>query len=192
MKTVSQVFAEALNLDGLELITSMSYASVVPDHRSALRSLAVERLSARLGPLSERVRLDPLINLDLRPRIDQWAISISHCPRLGGLAIAPGSFGLGFDVEESSRVSKAASVRVAPFKGERSIVDAFSPVSFWVAKESSIKAFGNLGLVDLNFTVVEITCMNADGTFTSRWKNHEARGLLIPDGDVTHGIAHTL
>lgn len=157
-----------------------------------LRTLLVDQLSAKgaMAPLADE--LEAIMNLDVRPRVNGWALSISHCPSLGGVALTRGSFGLGFDVEETARVSAAATARVASFSTEKSIVEHASPVAFWVAKESSIKAFSNLARIDLNYGVVEMTSLLADGAFTSRWKEHEAIGHLIDHGDVTLGMARTL
>lgn len=192
MTTESLIFQQQLKLEEFELLVSPRYASSQPDHRQMLRAILVDQLAAKgaIAPMADE--LDAITNLDVRPRVNGWALSISHCPSQGGVALARGSFGLGFDVEETSRVSAAAAARVASFSTEKPIVGHASPVAFWVAKESSIKAFSNLARIDLNYGVVEITSLLPGGAFTSRWNSHEAIGHLIDQGDVTLGLARTL
>jgi phosphopantetheinyl transferase (holo-ACP synthase) len=192
MTAAHHVFGEKLNLPDLEITAAATYASTVTNHREALRALAVDRISKRSAKPLSREELSDLQNLESRPRLSQWALSISHCPSLGGLAMAPGAFGLGFDVEQSTRVSEAVAKRVAPFAGELEIVAHATPVSFWVAKESAIKAFGNLGKVDLNYALVEITSLKNDGSFAARWMAHEARGFFMNEGEVTMAVSRTL
>jgi phosphopantetheinyl transferase (holo-ACP synthase) len=160
-KTVEAEMANKLGLSGLQCELSKNFASQVPEHRAQIRRALEEsilgqarknRSSADLPSLD----LASLANLSLPPRIQDFAISISHCPTLGGFVHLPKSAsvqGVGFDIEIADRVSTPVAKKVLPHAPEQflhSAIDAGDESisgCIWAAKESSIKSMGNV-LVD--------------------------------------------
>lgn len=180
-----------MKIDGLIITATPAMAAVEPRHRDNIRTALINHLATHTAPNRNGPDLTHLADLTRRPRLDGWAISISHCPLIGGFALAPGSFGLGIDFEITNRVSAKAAMRIATTEAERKIAAASNATAFWAAKESAIKAFGNLGHVDLQFESVEVTALSEAGSFTARWMSHEARGDVLSQKMWTVALARS-
>lgn len=95
--------------------------------------------SANAGLFSDwRQKLQIEIDHRLSSSAKKSYCSISHSKHLGGAAfIAPDEGQLGFDIEESSRVSKIVAVRIAD---EKQFKQAPTPAALFVAKEAAFKS----------------------------------------------------
>lgn len=187
---------ERAELGGFEAVLDPAFGSKDDGHRARVRGDLHSKIEkATKGSLPHGH--ESLTDLQRRPRIDGWALSISHCPGLGGYIVGASKNFVGFDLEESTRVTEKIVERVLPFELEKSWFSAsqpgpaIEPALIWAAKEASIKAFGNLTRSDLNFTLVEITSFKSDGRFTSRHRHHHARGVATSWGAYTAAVAIT-
>lgn len=120
---------------------------LTPDEIQKLRTLLqLPGFEAELRPEwgshfhghSEKIHSE--INSRLQSGKSRGSSSISHCPGLGGFAItnADPQIQIGFDVEETARVSEAIARRVCVTSEE--FLRAPSPASLWAAKEAGFKA----------------------------------------------------
>jgi phosphopantetheinyl transferase (holo-ACP synthase) len=194
-KTVEAEMAQALGLSELQCELSESFASQIPEHREQIRRALQERfLTQAREPRSstEEVshEISSLANLVLPPRLKNTAISISHCPTLGGFVHIPKSastLGVGFDIEIADRVSAPVAKRVLPHLPEQflhsAIDDEEKSISgcIWAAKESSIKSMGNV-LVDRqiyygNVALTGFVKSSDERSFQFRAINTESAGL---------------
>lgn len=145
-RIVDTDMASELGLSGLHCELSETFASKEPEHRDRIRKALTQTLS---GQTDED--LSSLLDLQFPPRLQSTAISISHCPTLGGFVHLPkrALSGVGFDIEMADRVSAAVGKKILPHPSEshlHSIIEheAVSiPACVWVAKESAIKSVGN-------------------------------------------------
>ena len=88
-----------------------------------------------------------LQNLREIPRLFGHALSISHCPDLGGFVLAPQFDGsIGFDIEIAARITVPIAARVLPHASESFLRDQLAlayasqiATSIWTAKEAAIK-----------------------------------------------------
>jgi 4'-phosphopantetheinyl transferase EntD len=80
---------------------------------------------------------DPaLFDFTKPPQFEGNYASVAHCQTLGGYAFA--EWPIGFDIEETTRVSSAIANRIRDSKDA-----AFpNPAAFWTAKEAAYKALG--------------------------------------------------
>ncbi|RZA11467.1 MAG: 4'-phosphopantetheinyl transferase superfamily protein, partial [Proteobacteria bacterium] len=106
-----------------------------------------EEWSARHSDSREKIRAalsarwsEDLSDLSAPPRSLKSAISISHCRLVGGFALAPSEWALGFDVEEAARVRESVMERVTTSQ-ERA--EAPSLGALWAAKEAGFKALSS-------------------------------------------------
>jgi phosphopantetheinyl transferase (holo-ACP synthase) len=150
-ETVEIEMAGALNLEGLRCQLSEAFSSKVPEHRDKIRGALKGSISSNSRGNSTE-SLDSLLDLQLLPRLYLEAISISHCPSLGGfvhLAKNDSFLGIGFDIEIANRVSVAVARKVLPHSSELFLhtllesEDSSIPACIWAAKESAIKSIGN-------------------------------------------------
>lgn len=181
-----------LELGSFEASLETAFGSQNENHRPLVREAihaSLEKATHGNLPAGH----DSLSDLKRRPRVEGWALSVSHCPGLGGYIFGPSKNFVGFDLEESQRVSEKIVERVLPFEFEKSwyLKSGISPALVWAAKEASIKAFGNLTRSDLNFTLVEITSFSKDGRFTARHRHHHANGVAGSLGAYTAAVAIT-
>lgn len=181
-----------LEFEGAAIHLAPEFGSANPGHRDLIRE-SLQRFvtdsihrSGRDVSSVEAKTIAAWSNLNTRPSFAGWAISITHCPELGGFIASPNTTFLGLDVELTTRVSLKAAERVAVFPAEkkhlRSIVAASLPVAlFWVAKEASIKAFGNSTPDSpTHFGEVEIVDFDHEaGNFTGRREKAIACGKLL-------------
>lgn len=163
IKTVEADLAPALGLSKLQCGLSENFASQVPEHRSNIRRALQENILSRTEEKTPSTDLtaaevSSLANLLHPPRLQYVAISISHCPTLGGFVHLPKSAnaqGVGFDIEIADRVSAPVAKKVLPHFPEQFLYAAIDAEEnsitgcIWAAKESSIKSLGNV-LVDQN------------------------------------------
>lgn len=187
--------AGQLNVGEYLITTSAEFGSSVPDHRLKLREALRERvrdqITATTGNAASPADLAPsdflnLTDLSKPPRLSGWAISVSHCPSLGGFVAAPSNSHVGLDFELASRVSSQIARRVAAFAGEEKILEkvtsADRPLAlFWAAKEAAIKAFGNRDpLLSPHFGIVEILDIDLEqSSFTAAHLESRARGHIF-------------
>ena len=181
-----------VELDAFEASLDPAFGSQNEGHRQRVREalrLAIENANDNSSPPGA----DSLTDLKRRPRVEGWAISVSHCPGIGGYILGPSKLCVGFDLEETLRVTRPIVERVLPFELEKAwyAKSSLEPAVIWAAKEASIKAFGNLVRADLNFGVVELTSFTAEGRFTARHRHHHVQGLAQGFGDHTAAIAKT-
>lgn len=181
--------AEPMGLSRSIVRVSETWSSDSSNHRIAIRSAVGESLQASTEHHAEN--LIRLQNLREIPRLVGHALSISHCPDLGGFVLAPQFDGsIGFDVEIAARITVPIAARVLPHASESFLRDQLaladaSPIatSIWTAKEAAIKCFGN-AFADrtLNYTNVELIKLEPDFesgfSFTARFETHLATGLL--------------
>ncbi len=148
MKTTVEVeMGKALKLNDLRCEVSKQFASETPQHRNHIRQTLHDQLA-----LNSTENCIGVMDLRQPPRPLTTAVSISHCPTLGGFVFHPKSEvvqSLGFDIEISDRVTPAVAKKVLPHPSEESLRERLdrgdSVVSgiFWAAKESAIKCIGN-------------------------------------------------
>lgn len=189
-ETVELQMARTLGLSGLHCEISEGFASQVADHRFQIRRALKKSLSKTVNR-----ELSALDNLLVPPRLPETAISISHCPTLGGFIHLSKSenlsslgfeiTGIGFDIEISDRVSVPVAKKVLPHSSESFLHDLFEsgepsiPACVWAAKESSIKSVGN-ALVDRqifygNVALTEFKKAAGDLSFLFRAAPSESR-----------------
>ncbi len=189
--------ADPLGLTQAIVSLSENWSSEANEHRLAIRTAVAEALRSSNSKTSTQNEkdLDGLSDLSKIPRLLGHALSISHCPDLGGFVLVKNFEGtIGFDAEISSRITVPVATRVLPHASEAFLRerlqddDTATPAtsvatSIWTAKESAIKCFGN-AFADrtLNYTNVELISLSCDPrlgfTFTARFENHSARGIL--------------
>ncbi len=125
-ETIRDAAADALAIPELEFIFSDSFSAARPGFRERIRGA----LAARFPSESARMR-----DLSQVPRHAEFSISISHDREYGGVAIVPLPSRVGFDIEETGRVTQAIAERV---RGAGD-APAPSPAHLWVAKEATFK-----------------------------------------------------
>ncbi len=112
---------ELLRISSLEVVLKSEWGSREPGHREQIHSQLKKKM-AHAYPLSDS--------------------SISHCPSLGGFVFAQQGkqniFQIGFDVEETARISDAAARRICQTAAEFEL--APSSASLWTAKEAAYKS----------------------------------------------------
>lgn len=123
---VREAAAAALGIPELEFFLSRDFGSTHSGFRARIR----ETLAARFPEEAVRMR-----DLNSPPRHSEYSISISHGHEYGGVAITPRPWRIGFDLEESSRVTTKIAERMRA-EGD---APAPTPAHLWVAKEASFK-----------------------------------------------------
>ncbi len=193
----------SLNIKGTLIYTAAEFGSNSQDHRSklrdALRSCVHVQINTTAGNRDSPKDFSCLSDLSRPPRLEGWAISVSHCPLLGGFMAAPSDSHVGLDFELASRVSPQIARRVAAFSGEEKVLQnieaAKQPFAlFWSAKEAAIKAFGNLDpLLNPHFGIVEIIEIDLEhATFTAAHLNDRARGQFFTiNSEILGAFAET-
>lgn len=115
----------------LRLILDTKWSSKNQNYRQEIRTFLASHFSAHFS----REQLAQLSDLNRRPEASDVFISISHCALLGGFALS--QFKVGFDVEESSRISQNILKRVC---AEEELQACPKTEFLWVAKEAGFKA----------------------------------------------------
>lgn len=142
--------AHELGLLGLQCELSEMFAAKEFEHRNRIRQALHQSVSRQ-----SKENLDSILNLQMPPRLQSEAISISHCPSLGGFVhIAKKSdfLGIGFDIEIANRVSLPTARKILSNESEFFLhkiaenSDKSLPAFIWAAKESAIKCVGNVVL----------------------------------------------
>lgn len=147
------------------------------------RTLIRKRLSSCLQ--NDAAHFDEVAILDLSrpPRIQQYAISISHTEDAGGFlyATAHTEQRLGFDIESLERVRPAIVKRVLS-PGEA--FDESRIAQHWCAKEAVVKALAHsTGLLPL-ITEIHISWLD-----DSRFVANGAWGFAVAIGDFGFSVA---
>lgn len=99
----------------------------------------VHRLNIRMGLVESNILTkeenENLLNLDLRPKSNDWNFSISHSDKIGGYIQSDQIIGM--DIERSDRVQRRVIQRVS---SEKEMAEAPGPDYLWTAKEAVFKA----------------------------------------------------
>lgn len=107
---------------------SADWSAKSPDYRLRIR----QSLQRHLAPSDLGI-----LDLDRRPQLSEWSISISHCPTVGGWAALPRPSRVGVDMEEISRIKLPIIERISL---TTEISAAPHPEFLWCAKEAFFKA----------------------------------------------------
>lgn len=200
--TLHLKLATPIGLANAEFNLHEDWNSKSSNHRMRIREAAADRL--RQFSTSEQ-DIAAVLDLNRFPRLTNHALSISHCPNLGGFVLVPNAqLAVGFDIEISSRISIPVATRVLPHSSEhearlmaaqktRQVSTGNLPAMLWAAKESAIKSFGH-AFPDkaLNFTNVELVEVKFDrdfgATFSARHGDSEARGLVEQLNERTYAL----
>lgn len=119
--------SELLAAPGLEITLKKEWGSDQKNYRREIRAA----LTGKLG--------EDFSDLEKWPTSKKTAISISHCPGLGGFALLTKPGAIGFDVEVEARVQSKVMARMSSPQ-EMSLIP--SPAHLWVAKEAAYKSLG--------------------------------------------------
>ena len=124
MKEITSLFSHAF--PKVQVHLDSNFASTSTGFRLRIREA-----------LHEIVNEERVLNLEKLPALKKEFVSISHCASLGGFVIAAN--GVGFDIEETQRVSSQVAERM------KNAFDAAAPTpaAFWTAKEAAFKALGD-------------------------------------------------
>lgn len=163
------------------LILDKNWNSTNLKHRSEIRGCLERDFSAHFS----RQQLARLNDLTWLPEASDGSISISHCRLLGGFAYS--KFAVGFDVEETSRISLPVLRRTA---SEAELAECPVPEFLWVAKESGYKALSasEAGLVISDLHAWDWQSHNENQVFSFRLKSEKTldlglnRGFLFSEG----------
>lgn len=129
-----------LNLSNIHIAISNKWGSVCEYNRFNIRQNILELLNGLKIKFDKRLLLDT----SLRPIIKKCSISISHSRQLGGYILSlDGETSVGFDIEQSSRITKKVVDRIDT--SCNASMKSKVPDLIWVAKEASFKAMSNAG-----------------------------------------------
>ena len=130
-----------LDLSNIHIVISDKWGSIFQNNRFSIR----QDILGLLNRLKIRCDRHLLMDVSLRPTIKKCSVSISHSKQLGGYILALGNgVGVGFDIEQSNRVTKRAVERIGISSCGSYIKNKF-PDLIWAAKEASFKAMSNVG-----------------------------------------------
>ncbi len=135
------------------LVLDTEWSAKNPNYRQNIRHCLATKLSSHFS----RVQLAQLYDLNRRPEASDRFISISHCKLLGGFALS--QFRVGFDVEETQRISQAILKRVCD---ESELQDCPQLEFLWVAKEAGFKALSQEQptLMISNLVISDFVCFD--------------------------------
>ncbi len=158
---------------------SVEFASSQPQYRKRLRHDIEDTLSVVNEPEKGQ-----LLNLDERPDLEEWSISISHCKKLGGWCATPKPGRVGLDIEEKSRIELRLIERVTTSQ-EIKAAPHFSYL--WCAKEAYFKALAG----DQPVTISELTIQKWRESEGPIWhfESPSLQGALIEHGDLLIAVA---
>lgn len=126
-------------LDGNHLnchFTPFNPPGVTWEKRVELRKILVKELESFPSPLPQEER-KVLLTPGGPPRASHIAISLSHCPSLGGFIFSlDKNISLGLDIEKVERVGKT----VERLSDHQEVVEAPNNALLWAAKESALKS----------------------------------------------------
>lgn len=125
-KLIRDLASEALNFPTLEFYLSPLYSTQTPQYRQEIRLALAQRFPDHADALKDVAKI---------PVHDRHSISISHSRQLGGFAIVPLPLRIGFDIEETARVTEQIALRMRVPGDEV----APGPAHLWVAKEAAFK-----------------------------------------------------
>lgn len=171
---------------------STAFGSQQPQHRLALRQAIAASLALTPTESSE------IFDLSMPPRLDGFAISVSHAPGLGGFVAGRSHLSIGFDLEDRQRIQPAVLERICT-SAERAVLSDLQAAGLgawlWVAKEASIKAAGNHRppQAPLYNEVAIESFDTATGAFSARTAGIAIRGRSVmvetPSGSWCSAIA---
>lgn len=130
---ISRHLPEGLGAAAVEVYLDTAWASLREDHRALLRKAVRDQVSGD----------ETILDLSELPKSAAHSISISHCKRVGGFALARNDFSIGFDVEVNERLKKVKLDLVMADRNE--FEDAPSASVFWTAKEAAFKCLAGPG-----------------------------------------------
>lgn len=131
--------------------------------------------------------------IDEKLRGGSLAYSVSHSKVLGGAAFAAGELQVGFDLEETSRVSEAVALRVSD---KKQLEMAPTPAALFVSKEAAFKALrghrqplilSEVQILEWKIHDFSLPLYN----FTAGLKSQQFQwfGVCFQDGENTVGIS---
>jgi phosphopantetheinyl transferase (holo-ACP synthase) len=133
-----QEFAKKhLGLPTLRVFLDGRIHSGIQDHRVLLRQHLMETLKQSFPQIPANLLAKVGIPGEVLP-LQSVHFSISHSPQAGGYAVADSGAPLGFDIEDTSRVSPRISQRI---RHADDLPKAQASVHFWAAKEAAFKSF---------------------------------------------------
>lgn len=109
----------------IEFYLSSRWASTYTNYRLNIRR-----------QLYKKTKEKSVLDLNLRPKLTDKHVSISHCPVLGGFVLACSSVGL--DLEQYKRLSPSLIARVSSEDEIKLMPEGFAP-AIWTIKESVYK-----------------------------------------------------
>ncbi|MEK6629086.1 MAG: 4'-phosphopantetheinyl transferase superfamily protein [Bdellovibrionota bacterium] len=140
----------------LRLILDTNWNSKNKNYRQEIRTFLADKFSSHFS----RQQLAELNDLNKRPEASDVFISVSHCGFLGGFALS--QFKVGFDAEESSRISEDILKRVC---AESELQECPWTEFLWVAKEAGFKA---LSQADTALVIGDLQCYDWKSYFENQ------------------------
>jgi len=129
---IQQSVQTYLGSDSFRLVLMNTGSNHSSDYRNLLRS----KLKAVMAELVEsNDEFHALEDLSRPPRHSEYSISISHGRLLSGFSLVKKPFLIGFDLEQTGRVSQAVFQRIASNQDSQPP----SATHFWTAKEAVYK-----------------------------------------------------
>lgn len=117
----------------LKIFLSKNLGAEKANYRYLLRESILNNIESSLN-----IDTKGILDLERIPKIEGYALSISHAQKIGGFALSENSKSIGFDIEETERISKDTVLRICAAD------EKFPSHDFmWVAKEAAFKAIGN-------------------------------------------------
>ncbi len=172
----------------LRLILDASWASTNSDYRLKIRQCLSEKFSS----VFSRAQLALLNDLNSIPAASEGCFSISHCRALGGFAYS--KFKIGFDVEETKRISLDILQRTC---SHEELANCPRIEFLWVAKEAAFKAHHRPELSDL--VITDLICTEWESHFENqvfcfRLKSQKTldfslnKGFIFSENDCLYAI----
>jgi hypothetical protein len=164
--------ALALGRPDLKVQLRPEWGSQAREFRLSIRQ-ALGRQVSELRPLTPAASVAGLLDLKTVPRIEPFQISISHCRGMGGyiLSEAPGS--IGFDIEETARITVKVIDRVTTPE-ERT--EAPEMTALWSAKEAVFKAMQDDSAIMTDINIGEWSPVGGDRGRVFVFKAKAAQG----------------
>lgn len=169
------------------LILDSKWSSVNTNYRQDIRACLANKFSAHFS----REQLARLNDLNWLPEASDIHVSISHCKALGGFALS--DFKIGFDVEESARISQDILKRTS---SDGEFNECPRPEFLWVAKESGYKALSTKlsGLVISDLICTEWHSHYENQVFSFRLKSEKTldfglnKGFIFSEGSCLFAV----
>lgn len=158
---------------------SSAWNSTEPQHRLLIRNSIRQTLGLNGS------KFDHLSDLQQRPTVAGWSISVSHCPRAGGWLALRDPAKLGFDIELRERIQSRLVNRIST---EGELNRCPYPGLLWVAKEAYYKALAPHQPKTVTELYIDSWCSLGDEEYSFAGRNgfrsgqgfvSSAEGLLV-------------